>query len=161
MQRSLQADVFNECCILVFSFRFFYVVYFVIHVLCKCFYRKIKFSFIYRHVCSKKKYVIQSKIPDVTYVCPAFENIELSCHVVNKCFGIKLPTSCHNLITKIASEAFLGECSEYMWKMPLIDLEFLTNIENTLVYNWVTTEKYKRKNLHDYSGVEARASFSN
>ena len=25
---------------------------------------------------------------------------------------------------------------------------------------WVTREKYNRRNLHDYSGVEARASFS-
>ena len=45
-------------------------------------------------------------------------------------------------------------------KCPLIDLEFLTNIENTLVYMWVTREKHNRRNLLDYSGVEARASFS-
>ena len=47
------------------------------------------------------------KNSDFTHLCPTFENTEhFSDNGLNKCSEVKLPTSCDNLITKIACETF-------------------------------------------------------
>ena len=117
---------------------------------------KIKLSTLYRHVMSKKEYIINSKIPEVDCLCPLCESVELICAGVNKCCDLNLPKKCLDLLERIACKVLTEDCAnERCAECPILDLEMLTDVDKISFYHWVN-RKYYEKELAEMSGIEMK-----
>ena len=77
----------------------------------------ISFTMLYRYTSSHKEYVGKSKIPQVNYLCPVCEKLELLLTGIKKnCDNIDIPTKCHDLLEKVSCKPtyYSGMCQQEM-----------------------------------------------
>ena len=121
---------------------------------------QLKFSTLYRHIRSKKEYIINSKIPEVNCLCPTCESIELLCSAVNKSSDLNLPKKCHELVEQIACNPLTEDCAKGTCsKCPVINLDLLTGVDRIPFYHWVKRQQYQ-KELSELSGSEIKAKLT-
>ena len=62
----------------------------------------ISFTTLYRYINSHKEFTGRRKIPQVNYLCPVCENLELLLTGIKKnCDNTDIPTKCHDLLEKL------------------------------------------------------------
>ena len=87
------------------------------------------------------------------------ESIKLLCEAISNCKGnetLKVPTKCHEIITKIGCEQLTGDCCNNTCKeCPWLDPEGLNDIEEICYYEWIK-EKYYKKELIRCSGSDLK-----
>jgi hypothetical protein len=73
--------------------------------------KSIKESTMYRFICLHKEFVGQSKIPEVSCLCPQCEGLELTLDGVNKECKTHYPTSCKDILKTLACDPITEECA--------------------------------------------------
>ena len=118
----------------------------------------LKLSTTYCHIKSQKEFIIQSKIPEITCLCPVCESVELLCNAVKKSYSsFNLLSKCHETIPKICCELFSGDCAYgNCADCPSIDLEGLGDVESVSFYSWIQGKKYYSKQLKELPSIGVR-----
>ena len=104
----------------------------------------------------KKEYVGTSKIAQVNCLCPDCENVDLLCTGISKCCeSMEIPTKCHDLALKIASNTITEKCvTKECEHCPSLDLKALWHCCEVCFYIWKKGEKYYQKQLTENAGEE-------
>ena len=116
-----------------------------------------KFSSLYCYIKSKKEYIQVNKMPDVSCLCPDYENIELLCAgIKHACPEANLLSNCNELMDLIACKPITPACVDGSCQnCPTIDLECIKNCDSIMFYKWAKGSKYYEKSLFTLSGIEA------